>query len=177
MRRNNCTATLRRCLPRPRRERTAQAARHEARAFAAIYRRYVDNVYRYGYSRVGSQADAEDLTAQVFLDALQGLNGYRERGTFSAWLFTIAHCRIVDHYRRRRPARRRCPGSPDSLTLEGDPFYTFIPIQEMSFTVDLGDEAQSGDRWPLDVQFTGGDIARPPVPTSTCRGGRSSRTG
>ena len=80
-------------------------ARRDRSAFGALYRRYVDRIYRYVYSRVGRKADAEDLTAQIFTEAMEGLEGYRERGTFSAWLFTIAHRRVVDHYRRRRPTQ------------------------------------------------------------------------
>ena len=80
-------------------------ARRNRSAFGALYRRYVDRIYRYVYSRVGRKADAEDLTAQIFTEAMEGLEGYRERGTFSAWLFTIAHRRVVDHYRRRRPTQ------------------------------------------------------------------------
>ncbi len=72
-------------------------------AFAHLYRRYVQRIYRYIYSRVGRSTDAEDLTARVFTDALEGLDGYREKGTFSAWLFTIAHRRLVDYYRQDRP--------------------------------------------------------------------------
>ena len=81
-----------------------RAAKRDRSAFAALYRRYVDRIYRYVYSRVGRKADAEDLTARIFTEALEGLEGYRERGTFSAWLFTIAHRRVVDHYRREHPA-------------------------------------------------------------------------
>jgi RNA polymerase sigma-70 factor (ECF subfamily) len=82
-----------------------RAAKRDRNAFAALYRRYVARIYRYVYSRVGRKADAEDLTAQIFTEALEGLEGYREQGTFSAWLFTIAHRRVVDHYRRRRPTQ------------------------------------------------------------------------
>jgi len=82
-----------------------KAARRDRNAFATLYRRYVGRIYRYVYSRVGRKADAEDLTARIFTEALEGLEGYRERGTFSAWLFTIAHRRVVDHYRRERPTR------------------------------------------------------------------------
>ncbi|MGD2103678.1 MAG: sigma-70 family RNA polymerase sigma factor [Anaerolineae bacterium] len=80
----------------------AQAAKEDESAFAALYRRYVDRIYRYVYSRVSRKADAEDLTARIFTEALEGLEDYREQGSFSAWLFTIAHHRVVDHYRRKR---------------------------------------------------------------------------
>jgi RNA polymerase sigma-70 factor (ECF subfamily) len=78
-------------------------ARHNSDAFAALYRCYLTPVYRYLYSRLGSVHDAEDITTQVFIDALEGLsaNHYRAGGCFSAWLFTIARRRLVDFYRQR----------------------------------------------------------------------------
>jgi RNA polymerase sigma-70 factor (ECF subfamily) len=79
-----------------------KAARRNPAAFAALYRRYVTPIYRYLYSHVGHAADAEDLTAQVFTEALEGLGRYRERGSFAAWLFTIARRRAADHHRRRQ---------------------------------------------------------------------------
>jgi len=61
-----------------------KAARRDPAAFAALYWRYVTPVYRYLYSRVSHAADAEDLTAQVFTEALEGLSRYREWGSFAA---------------------------------------------------------------------------------------------
>ncbi len=81
-----------------------KAAKRDCRAFAGLYRRYVTPVYRYLYSRVGDRACAEDLTSQVFAEALEALPGYHEHGRFSAWLFTIAHRRAADHHRRARQA-------------------------------------------------------------------------
>lgn len=80
-----------------------RAARQDRAAFAPLYRRYVTSIYRYIYSRVGQRADAEDLTSQVFSEALAGLDRYREEGHFAAWLFTIAARRIADHHRQYRP--------------------------------------------------------------------------
>jgi RNA polymerase sigma-70 factor (ECF subfamily) len=79
-----------------------EQARRDPEAFAALYRRYLTPVYRYLYSRLGSVHDAEDITTQVFIDALEGLsaNHYWAGGCFSAWLFTIARRRMVDFYRQ-----------------------------------------------------------------------------
>ncbi len=70
-------------------------------ALAALYRRYLTPVYRYFYARTGDVQQAEDLTAQTFVAALEGLPRYRERGTFAGWLFTIAACRLADHFRHQ----------------------------------------------------------------------------
>lgn len=79
----------------------AAAAREDAAAFDALYRRYVTRIYRYCLLRCGNAHDAEDLTAQTFLAALEGLARYREQGSFAAWLFTIARRHCHDYHRRR----------------------------------------------------------------------------
>ena len=75
-------------------------ASNDAEAFAVLYHRYLTPVYRYLYRRLGNEKDAEDLTAQVFTEALEGLAVYRERGRFASWLFTIARNVATDHFRR-----------------------------------------------------------------------------
>ncbi len=84
-------------------EKLVEAARRDTEAFASLYRRYATPVYRYLYQRVGNAAEAEDLTSQVFTEALEGLPRYRYPGSFAAWLFTIARRKAIDHYRRQRP--------------------------------------------------------------------------
>jgi len=77
--------------------RTAQT---DAQAFGALYDRYVQRVYRYCYYRTNSPPDAEDLTAQIFLAALEGLPRYRQDGHFAGWLFSIARKKVADFHRR-----------------------------------------------------------------------------
>src|SRR3954464_10032512 len=62
--------------------------RADPQAFALLYRRYVHDLYRYLYHRVGNQQVAEDLTASTFGKALAGIGRYHEQGSFPAWLFS-----------------------------------------------------------------------------------------
>jgi RNA polymerase sigma-70 factor (ECF subfamily) len=71
-------------------------------AFAPLYERYLDPVYRYCYRRLGTREAAEDATSVVFAKALAALPEYRA-GSFPAWLFAIAHNAVADVHRRRRP--------------------------------------------------------------------------
>jgi RNA polymerase sigma-70 factor (ECF subfamily) len=77
-----------------------RAAQTDAQAFGALYDRYVQRVYRYCYYRTNSPPDAEDLTAQIFLAALEGLPRYRQDGHFAGWLFSIARKKVADFHRR-----------------------------------------------------------------------------
>ena len=80
----------------------AARARQDPRAFAPLYDRYLDPVYRYCYRRLGSREAAEDATSAVFARALAALPSYRD-GSFRAWLFVIAHNIVIDIHRRKRP--------------------------------------------------------------------------
>ena len=92
-----------------------EAARSDPEAFAVLYRRYLTPLYRYLMCRLNNAHEAEDLTTQVFLEALEGLgaNRYRERGCFAAWLFTIARRRLADFYRRPSDAPLADPPSAE----------------------------------------------------------------
>jgi len=76
------------------------AAQQNPAAFQPLYQKWLKPIYRYFYFRVGNVKDAEDLTSQVFLKAYEQLPKYRSNGCFSAWLFTIAHSRLVDFFRK-----------------------------------------------------------------------------
>jgi RNA polymerase sigma-70 factor, ECF subfamily len=80
----------------------ARAAEHDPAAFAELYRRHLNRVYRFALARLGDVHQAQDLTAQTFLAALEGIAGYRGQGAFAAWLLTIARHKLADHFRRSR---------------------------------------------------------------------------
>jgi len=52
--------------------------------------------------KIGNKTEAEDMTQQVFLNALQSISSFKWRGIpFSAWLFRIAHNQVVDYLRKK----------------------------------------------------------------------------
>lgn len=71
-------------------------------AFAELYRRHVQRVYRYFLAQVGNDQDAQDLTAQTFLAALEAIPRYQGKSVFSTWLFGIAYHHAMDYFRRNR---------------------------------------------------------------------------
>jgi RNA polymerase sigma-70 factor (ECF subfamily) len=77
------------------------AQKGDQQAFATLYRSHVDRIYRYILYRVDNAIIAEDLTADVFMHALEGLSRYEcSSSPWIAWLYSIANARVVDHYRR-----------------------------------------------------------------------------
>jgi RNA polymerase sigma-70 factor (ECF subfamily) len=81
----------------------AHLARTDADAFAELYRRHVTSVYRYHMAHTGNVKDAEDLTSQTFMAALEGIRSYRGAGSFRAWIMGIASRKRALFYRRSRP--------------------------------------------------------------------------
>jgi RNA polymerase sigma-70 factor, ECF subfamily len=83
--------------------RRARAGDHDA--LGELYDRFRERVARFATGRLGDAEKAEDVTSETFEGVLRGLPAYRPGTDFEAWLFTIAHRRVADHFRRR--ARRR----------------------------------------------------------------------
>ena len=67
--------------------------------FERVYDAHVVGIYRFIYARVGNHPDAEDLTAQVFVRAVEQLDTTRDPGQIAAWLYRVAHNATADHWR------------------------------------------------------------------------------
>ncbi len=104
------------------RELVARARDGDRDAFLLLYRRHLPHVYRFLYRQVGNRSDAEDLTSEVFLQALEGLDGYRGDGSFRSWLLGIARHKAADFWRRRaaRPELSLDLFPPDRLAADPD---------------------------------------------------------
>ncbi len=79
------------------------ACNGDSEAFGQLYERLFDRVYRYIYFRVTDDLTAEDLTSNVFLKAWEHLPRFSAGDSpFIAWLYTIAHNTVIDHYRTKK---------------------------------------------------------------------------
>jgi RNA polymerase sigma-70 factor (ECF subfamily) len=96
-----------------------RAQQNDQEAFAQLYEAYFDKIYRYLVLRIGNEMEAEDMTQQVFLNALRSLSSFRWKGApFSAWLYRIAHNQAVDHLRKQK--KRASVPLDESLTSSAD---------------------------------------------------------
>jgi len=89
-----------------------EAARQDPARFARLYEDNFERVYAYVARRVGNREEAQDVTADVFHQALAGLPRFEWRGLpFVAWLLGIAANVLSD--RRQRAATRQEAGNDD----------------------------------------------------------------
>ncbi|TMD09992.1 MAG: sigma-70 family RNA polymerase sigma factor [Chloroflexi bacterium] len=75
--------------------------------FEDLYREYLTRIYGYVYAQLRNSAEAEDVTAQVFMSAYKAYDRFEVRAlTPSAWLFRIARNAVYDHHRRTQVRER-----------------------------------------------------------------------
>jgi RNA polymerase sigma-70 factor (ECF subfamily) len=78
-----------------------EAAQRDPACFAELYEINFERVYAYVMRKVGNRAESEDLTSEVFHQALANLKRFEWRGIpFAAWLFRIAANLITDRWQR-----------------------------------------------------------------------------
>jgi RNA polymerase sigma factor (sigma-70 family) len=88
---------------------TRRAAGGDQRAFAAIFDRYHQHLYRYCLTIVGDAQDAEDALQNTMVKVLRALPGEGRRIELKPWLYRIAHNESIELLRRRRDAHRLDP--------------------------------------------------------------------
>ena len=119
----------------------------EDEVFGELYLRYFDPVYSYARVALGEHHDAEDLTQQVFAQALAGLKRYRLQPSvpFRGWLFAIARNAMVDALRARGRVRVE---SPEQLSALRECGSTGRAAQTLDWLTDR-EIAMFVDRLPL----------------------------
>lgn len=102
--------------PDPEERLLVQAAQRDPSRFADLYEQSFYRVYAYIARRVGDRHSVEDLTAQVFSEALAGIGRFEWQGVpFVAWLLRIASRAVADHW-------KRMGRESDALSPQPDPF-------------------------------------------------------
>jgi RNA polymerase sigma-70 factor (ECF subfamily) len=122
--------------------RAAQSGDREA--FAHLYEANVDQVFQYLLRKIGQPADAEDVTAEVFIRAMKVLPSFEMRGApFIAWLLRIAHNIAINYM--KQPSRRKELFLQDStIASHDDPVdlalqrvaFDEVSIQEVSIQME-----------------------------------------
>lgn len=124
-------------------------------AFASLYDRYVERVYRFVLYRVhGDTALAEDLTSEVFLRALRKIKGFTWQGRdVGAWFLTIGRNLVLDHFKSGR-ARLEVlgveptPGANDRVLDAEDEALARVSQQDLYQAISrLGSEQQEVIYW------------------------------
>ena len=73
----------------------------DARAFETLYAKHKGALYRFVLRSVAARGEAEELYQDVWLRVIEARGRYAPQAKFTTWLYTIAHNRLVDHWRSR----------------------------------------------------------------------------
>ena len=97
-----------------------EAAQRDPRRFGELFQLHAHRVYAFIARRVRDRRDVEDLTSEVFHQALKNLRRYEHRGLpFSAWLFKIASNAIAQWSRsHKRQKEAPLEDGPEPVTDE-----------------------------------------------------------
>jgi RNA polymerase sigma-70 factor, ECF subfamily len=71
----------------------------DVQEFQTFYQKNLGPIYRYVYSQVGKREVAEDLTSEIFLKAVRGIDQERSRQSMQSWLYLIARTTLADYWR------------------------------------------------------------------------------
>jgi RNA polymerase sigma-70 factor (ECF subfamily) len=95
-----------------------ERAKGDPEAFEELYGRYYGRIFAFAYRRLRSRELAEDVTADVFMKALDALPRFTWQGvSVSAWFYRIANNRITDHFRRKGQSGKGMVGIDEVKTL------------------------------------------------------------
>ncbi len=121
----------------------ARAKSGDREAYTVLYRRYLEEVFRFALVRLGSREAAEDATQMVFVRALAALPSCRENAAFVGWLFAIARSVVADQWRERRHQTDPIPDDarwadagpgPEEMAMQGEARRFLLAARERCLT-------------------------------------------
>ena len=90
-------------IPKTTEQSLIEKASQDPEAFAALYDRYIEQIYRYALRRTADRAMAEDVTSATFEKALRHLQSHGWKGkSYKSWLYLIASQQVVEHHRKNQ---------------------------------------------------------------------------
>jgi len=129
-----------------------KAVRQDPKQFGKLYMLYVEQVFRYLYSRTRNVPDAEDITSQTFLSAFESFDRFRQDGHFASWLFAIARNKAMDHFRQRKNTSSII-NEIEEIAVENDPLYQVIQSEETAVLSKLIQVLPEKDRELLRLRY------------------------
>ena len=114
---------------------TQKAKQGDRKSFEALYQKYKKRILNYIYRMLGNRATAEELTQETFVRAYINLSNYKERNTFSAWLYKIAGNLVKNELRSR--GYRRGPSLDKPLLVDEGTIRLIDTVIDESSKPDL----------------------------------------
>ena len=131
--------------------RAAQQGDRES--FAALYEAHADRVYRYLLSRLGQPADAEDVTAEVFIRAMKSLPSFKITGApIIAWLLRIAHNSAIN-YMKKQNRRNEVELFDTGISSSDDPAAAVLKRSEFAEVASAMGSLTALQRQVLNLRF------------------------
>lgn len=142
-----------------------------------LYEENVNLIYRYVYAWMRNREEAEDLTSEIFLKALQRVDDRRSPREIQGWLFRIARTMLVDHWRHRyrqhtfsleqylhdedqEPVDDELTIYPGRWTKKPDPLFQYLSTDPLEQFFDSEDEEAVEDELADDHHKHANDVER-----------------
>jgi RNA polymerase sigma-70 factor (ECF subfamily) len=130
-------SSSRKTYPEQSDDELVRAAQLAMPAFEHLYKRYVNDVYRFCLRRLGSESDAADATSAIFTRALANIKTCQPE-TFRSWLYAIGRNVINDHYRALRPIEALddaleivdLTAGPEELAIRNDEHRSLVGVMD-----------------------------------------------
>jgi len=117
----------------------ARCKRGDREALELLFRRYVDRVWRYGWSVTRSRESAGEIVQETFLRVMNSIAKFESRSTFATWLFAITRSATMDFVRRVRTENRR---RADVNVLR---LITDDEVREVRREIPIGEESEAAE--------------------------------
>ena len=124
--------------------------------WSRLYEEYFPRIYRYVVLRVTDRMEAEDLTEQVFLNALEAGPSFRWRGApVSSWLFRIARNKVID-YKRTDKSKKNLPLYENIVSDDENPEKAAERNSDVRQLIQAVDQLTRAQRDVIELRFAGG---------------------